>query len=188
MSLAKKCALIVLSGGLLASAALIDPAAAQSETITLRVPVQMKEMVATGVKVDCEIYGDDGVTNIAKKFNTEENLFEIVNGEFDQTVEMVLTPQKPGAFVGAKSYRCTIKVLANYANTYIGTHTTPEVGAPSSGEPIYKLARPDRFFRAAVTGQLAGTPFAGPKGLQQTPQAPVGTPKTIQAVPKAVKQ
>lgn len=173
--------------GLLVAVSLINPAASASESITLRVPVQMKEMVATGVKVDCEIFGDDGVTNVAKEFNTTDNLFQIVNGGFDQVVEVVLTPQKPGGFVGAKSYRCTIKVLPDYANTYIGTHATPEVGTPASGSPIWKLARSDRFFRAQVSGQLSGLAVGGAKNLQQIPQAPIG-PKTIQVVPKALKR
>lgn len=174
--------------GLVASVSLAVPPASASESITLRVPVQMKEMVATGVKVDCEIFGDNSVANLAKKFNTADHLFQIVDGEFDQVVEVVLTPEKPGGFVGAKSYRCAIKVLPDYTNTYHATHATPEVGSPGSGAPIFKLARPDRFFRAAVTGQLAGTPLAGAKDLQQTPKPPVGNPKTIQVAPKTLKQ
>lgn len=182
----KKSSMLLVAIGLSAASAIHGRPAFAAESITLKVPVQMKEMVATGVKVDCEIFGEDGVTNVAKKFNTTDNLFRIVNGEFDQVVELILTPQKPGGFIGAKSYQCTIKVLPDYANTYIGTHATPVIGTPAPGAPIYRLARPDRFFRAEVSGQLSGIPFAGAKDLLQKPQGPVG-PKPVQ-VPKGLKQ
>jgi hypothetical protein len=120
-----------------------------------------------------------------KDAKTDEYVFQMPNGEFDQVVEVVLTPQGSGGFVLAKSYSCKILVIPE--NTYIGFQT-PVVGTPASGTPIWKLARPDRFFRAQVSGQLEGTiGVGGPKGLQQVPQPPAD-PKTEQIVPKAFKQ
>jgi hypothetical protein len=181
MHLSARSVLSSLFGGLIASAAMIAPAASAPETITLKVPVQMKEMLATAVKVECRIFGADGAT-LSKEFKTNESVFQMPNGEFDQVVEVVLTPQGSGGFALAKSYSCKILVIPE--NTYIGFQT-PVVGTPASGTPIWKLARPDKFFRAQVTGQLEGTiGVGGPKGFQHVPQPPAD-PKTEQIVPKA---
>ncbi len=155
-----------LAAGVLGLAVLSGPLAADHhEVMKLRVPVQLKKMLAEKVKVMCQITSGAGPGNVLASKHSE--YLDIINGDFDQVVEMVMSPSLPEwTFANAKSYECQFQLKAKDA-----------VGAPSQGKPpskdLYRLARPDAFFRQnfweQVGGKLGPDAFTGAKDLKALP-------------------
>lgn len=139
------------------------PAVADN-AIKLRVPVQLKKMVATTAQLHCWVY-DGGGTSLG---GADSDLLTFPNGNFDQAVEVTVTPNQNTTFSGAKSYGCALTV-------YCGGRTNPKVGTPPADQPC-RLAKPDEFFRIEVSGSLtedAGNfvgGIAGPKDLAVEPK------------------
>ena len=70
------------------------------ETIKLRVPVKLKKMLAEQVAVACSIRS----RNLQKLGgSTSSGWRNIVNGEFDQVVEVAVTPLEGKTFADAKT-------------------------------------------------------------------------------------
>ena len=139
----------VMSIALAAALGLAPPAGPlAAEPVTLRVPVQLKKMVAEKAKVSCSL-GHDG------KYVGGNKTFDIVNGEFDQVIEIVITPVVGMTFVGTDQYSCTLLV---------GAGAVPQQATPSgNNDPkLYYLAKPDQFFRAQTTGRLDGVGVVNP--------------------------
>lgn len=155
-----------MAAGILGLAVLSAPSAADHhEVIKLRVPVQLKKMLADKVKVMCQITSGQGPGNVLASKHSE--YLDIINGDFDQVVEMVMSPSLPeSTFANATSYDCQFYLKAKDA-----------VGPPSPGKPpskdLYRLARPDAFFRQSfvekVGGKLGPGAFIGAKDLKALP-------------------
>lgn len=149
--------------GTLGLALLAGPSAAQNqEAIKLRVPVQLKNMLATEVSVDCFI--DHGNLVVGQK---KSEPHPIVNGVFDQVIELVVTPSPGKTFAGADAYSCHLWV----------NKQAPRKGTPASNnDPArYTLAKPDEFFRIVSHGPLDGggkvvDGIVGPKDLTIGPK------------------
>ena len=159
-----RCFLKWLVAGALGVAVSIGAAVAGSnESITLRVPVKLKKMIAASTLVQCTIYDDSS--------NTLGSLYsqpvDIVNGELDQVFELDLVPHPEKTFAAARSYVCTLQLLGG-----VGPQP-PHQGTPPDPKP-YLLARPDEFFQNKVSGPLDGGTFvdgiAGPKDLAVPPK------------------
>lgn len=141
----------------------LGPAVADNpQSITLRVPVKLKKMLpeAETVTVKC-VLENDGQFSEPRK---------IVNGEFDQVIEMVFTAKAGETFAEAKSYFCLL--LINHGSSFTNA---PQVGTPPHpSRPLHLLARPDEFFQDKVTGPLDGGTFVdgivGPKDLAVPPK------------------
>ena len=136
------------------------------ETIRLRVPVKLKKMLAEQVSVVCSIRSGN-MQQLGG--STPSGWRNIVNGEFDQVVEVAVTPLEGKTFAEAKNYRCTLSLKASENS----------MGAPAQGTPPYYylpyLAKPDEFFRAEITGPLDGggkvvDGIVGPKDLTVQPK------------------
>ncbi len=144
--------------------ALAAPAPAQGasspEAITLKVPVQLKDMVGPTAVVDCKVYGNDLNTELGSGRWTNVDL----DGQFDGIVEIIVNPTVGSYFNGiVKSYQCSLEV-SGQPNDYHGALAPPTQG--TGGRPLAYLARPDRFFRVEVSGTLSGA-VSGPGALQQ---------------------
>jgi len=133
--------------GYAASMVFNDPATAQQQQqdVMLRVPLQLKKMIATGARLTCGLHANDAgagtpVVQVSKDV-------DIAGGEFDQIVE-ISVPVSPG-IVPVKSYRCEFKVRGDP-----GHFVTPIKGQPLSTQ-LYRLARPDAFFRQEVSGPVS---------------------------------
>ena len=130
--------LILLAG---AVGSLPEGALAAEESITLRVPVQLKSMMQNRFKLTCRIMAANAVVGVA---NTDR---EIVNGTFDGTIELVITPSHTNRvhWPNADRYRCFI---------YVGLGSIPRRGTSLPGFPKEQLGRPDEFFRVDMTYPL----------------------------------
>jgi hypothetical protein len=140
---------IVLAGAF-GLALLAGPLAAQShDTIKLRVPVQLKSMLAATMSVTCSILR--GSETLGTRWG---GVHDIVNGEFDQVVEVEVQALGGQSFLGADGYSCDLKVTSIAG----GLGVTPEQGTPTgkADYSIYKLAKPDAFFRVHAQGPLHG--------------------------------
>lgn len=154
----------LLLAGALGLGMLAGPAAADAP-IKLRVPVKLTKMLAQQVTVGCSIRGP----NQEQLGGTESSGWrDIVNGEFDQIIEMTVPPLQGKTFAEAKSYRCSFGLRMSPTS-----QGAPKLGTPPSAYLPY-LAKPNAFFRAEVTGPLDGGTFvdgiAGPKDLTIGPQ------------------
>jgi hypothetical protein len=140
--------------GALGFALLAGPLDAQDYgTITLRVPVQLKKMLAEQVQVSCRVYktGDPGLRG-----EGTSGPLNIVNGEFNEVIEVRVTPTSAEGFRDADHYYC---------NLYL-PNVEPHQGTPPSGD-IKLLAKPDEFFRAKTNGKVGvGGPKGGPKDFK----------------------
>ena len=142
-------------------ALLAGPAAAQSyDSITLRVPVKLKSMLAATVSVTCRILR--GTEELGAHWG---GAHKIVNGDFDQTVEVEVKALGGQSFQGADGYSCDLKVTSVEG----GQGFTPYQGTPADNKPQLKwLARPDAFFRVKTEHTLDGLKVGvgGPKDLK----------------------
>jgi hypothetical protein len=141
--------------GAVGLALLAGPLAAQSQdTIKLRVPVQLKSMLAATMSVTCSIL--HGTETLGTKWS---GIYDIVNGEFDQVVEVDVPALGGQSFLGADGYSCDLKVTSIPG----GLGVTPEQGTPTGKADynIYKLAKPDAFFRVHAQGPLHGGKIVG---------------------------
>jgi hypothetical protein len=131
-------------------ALLAGPSAAQDyDAIKLRVPVQLKSMLAATVSVTCSILR--GTESVGTKWS---GAHDIANGEFDQVIEIDVKALGGQSFVGADGYSCDLKVTKSPG----GQGFTPHQGTPSGKADfsIYTLAKPDAFFRVHAQGPLHG--------------------------------
>lgn len=136
--------------GALGLALLTGPSAAQNnDSIKLRVPVQLKSMLAATASVTCGILR--GKEELGAKWS---GAYNIVNGEFNQVIEVEVPALGGQSFLGADGYSCDLKVTHSAG----GQGFTPERGTPSNkGDfSIYRLAKPDAFFRVHAQGPLKG--------------------------------
>lgn len=133
-------------------------------SVRLRVPVKLSKMMpeAQRVSVHCSVSGD------ARRGSSRSAIRTIVNGEFDQVIEVVVTPSAGQTLIGAKSYICRLEIYGPG-----GAMGNPSQGTPPSGH-IHKLARPDAFFRSVAAGSLTGGTvndgIVGPSGLAVPPR------------------
>jgi hypothetical protein len=130
---------------------LAGPSAAQShDTIKLRVPVQLKSMLAATMSVTCSILRGSEV--LGTRWG---GVYDIVNGEFGQVIEVEVQALGGQSFLGADGYSCDLKVTSIAG----GLGVTPEQGTPTGKADynIYKLAKPDAFFRVHAQGPLHGS-------------------------------
>lgn len=137
----------------LAVAVPIGPAAADNyKSITLRVPVKVKNMVpeAERLRVQCSVSGVGG--GLGAVHSAPHN---IVNGEFDQIIEVVVTPYDGKNFLEAKTFVCRLEIGKSD-----GAWNAPRKETPTSNDlyDLYRLAKPNEFFQAIVNGPLAGGP------------------------------
>lgn len=79
----------------------------------------------------------------------------IVNGEFDQIIEVVVTPYDGKNFVEAQTFVCRLEIGKSN-----GAWGAPRKEIPASNDlyDLYRLAKPNEFFQAIVNGPLAGGP------------------------------
>ena len=157
--------LSILAAAATLTVATIGPAASQSgQSITLRVPVELKEMVALGARVSCGIYTQGHDYSIG----TEIAEFAIPGGEFNEVLEIVVDPSPGLSFAGATSYRCILRVSTEAPPT---DPQNPYIGTPAAGySSAYLLARPDEFFQQVITGPISIVAIpAAPGGLQLAP-------------------
>ena len=146
-------------------------AAVANETITLRVPVQLKKMVADKVRVECIIFRDGNMSLSGHQAHNLSAWYDIVNGEFDQITEMAMIG---GSFVGTDQYRCQLRLPTGDP----GGHALAIQGNPSgNNDPkLPLLGKPDQFFRAETIGRLDGVGVVnpeiggGPKGFKDKKQ------------------
>lgn len=148
------------------AAAMTGPAASQSgQTITLRVPVELKEMVALGAVVWCGIYRDASPYTIGEKTHS----FPIPSGEFNEVLEVAVDPHPGLSFEQAVTYRCRLRV-ANEPSPALSDSEEPYVGTPGGSWEVYRIAKPDEFFQSEVTGPISGVALPpGPGQLQVAP-------------------
>jgi hypothetical protein len=156
---------IVALAGALGLVLLAGPAAAQNyDSITLRVPVQLKSMLAATVSVTCRIFR--GTDELGAQWG---GAHKIVNGEFDQIVEVEVKALGGQSFLGADRYSCDLKLTSGEGSQGF----TPYQGTPANNKPQLKwLARPDAFFRVKTEHTLDGLKFGvgGPKDLKSQKQ------------------
>ena len=135
--------------GALGLALLTGPSAAQNnDSIKLRVPVQLKSMLAATVSVTCGILR--GKEELGAKWS---GAYNIVNGEFNQVIEVEVPALGGQSFLGADGYSCDLKVTSVEG----GQGFTPFQGTPANNKPQLKwLAKPDAFFRVHAQGPLQG--------------------------------
>jgi hypothetical protein len=142
-------------------ALLAGPAVGQNaDAIKLRVPVQLKSMLAATVSVTCRIFR--GTDELGAQWG---GAHKIVNGEFNEVVEVEVKALGGQSFLGADGYRCDLKLTSVEG----GQGFTPYQGTPSGNEPQLKwLARPDAFFRVKTEHTLDGLKagVGGPKDLK----------------------
>ncbi|HEY1243523.1 MAG TPA: hypothetical protein VGF29_01700 [Hyphomicrobiaceae bacterium] len=149
-----RCVLQYVAGGL-GLAVLAGPLAAQNQdTIKLHVPVQLKSMLAATMSVTCSIL--HGTETLGTKWS---GIYDIVNGEFDQVIEVDVHALGGQSFLGADGYSCDLKVTQSPG----GLGVTPQQGTPSGKADfgIYKLAKPNAFFRVHAQGPLHGGKIVG---------------------------
>lgn len=147
--------------GAVGLALLSGPSAAQNyDSIKLRVPVQLKSMLAATVSVTCKILR--GNEELGAKWSGAHN---IVNGEFNQVIEVEVPALGGQSFLGADGYSCDLKVTSVEG----GQGFTPYQGTPANNKPQLKwLARPDAFFRVKTEHTLDSLKVGvgGPKDLK----------------------
>jgi hypothetical protein len=149
-----------------ASVATIGPAVSQSgQTITLRVPVELKEMTALGAIVWCGIYRDGSPYTIGETTHS----FPIPFGEFNEELELAVDPHPGLSFAQAVTYRCRLRV-ANEPSPALSDAEEPYVGTPAGSWDVYRIAKPDEFFQSEITGPISGVALPpGPGQLQVAP-------------------
>jgi hypothetical protein len=130
--------------------------AADSPTsITLRVPVQLKKMLAEQVGVFClvRVKGEPAPRGSAKSAPRK-----IVNGEFNEVIEVRVTPASGKDFNGVDQYACYF---------HLDDGKSPYQGTPPVGN-IKVLAKPDEFYRRETVHDLEGgkVGVGGPKDLK----------------------
>jgi len=148
------------------SVATIGPAVSQSgQSITLRVPVELKEMVALGAVVRCSIFRDGLQYSIGGAVHS----FPIPYGEFNEVVEITVDPNPGTSFAEASYYRCFLHVATEPTPAWSDSEE-PFVGPPVNDSSMYLIARPDEFFQSEVTGPISGVSLPpGPGQLQVAP-------------------
>ncbi len=114
--------------------------------VRLRVPVKLTKMMpdAERVSVHCVVSGDSG------SGASRSAIFAIANGEFDKVIELTVAPDAGESLIEAKHYVCRLELHKH--GSMIGN---PSQGTPPSNQ-LYKLARPDAYFKAVVAGSLDG--------------------------------
>jgi hypothetical protein len=140
--------------------ALLGGPAAANETITLRVPVQLKKMLADKVRVECIIFRGGNQSLTGHQAHNVSAWYDIANGEFDQIIEMAMTAGSGNTLVGTDQYRCQLQLPTGNP----GGHTLAIQGTPSgNNDPkLPLLAKPDQFFRAQAIGRLDGVGVINP--------------------------
>ncbi len=153
----------------IASALMIEPALSQDQTVTIRVPVQLKKMYPDleNISVGCELLNasQQPIQLDALPTPWAYAFAPVADGAFDGIVEVSidLTNEQ---FAAAKTYTCRLHV-------FFGQYPTDLVKSASAAGPdpmpaAKYQARPDEFFLTEITGQLSGIPVpAG--GLQLAP-------------------
>src|SRR5262245_37733114 len=153
-----KGALIALAGAL-GLALLGGPTTGQAaESVTLRVPVKLKKMVAEQARVTCQIWPQGEVGQGYAKASSASEWFSILNGEFDRVIEMIMTSAETH-LAGTDQYVCKLELPGGQV-----TGTIPTQGTPS-GPDDHKLpflAKPDQFFRGIAKGRLDGVGVVNP--------------------------
>jgi hypothetical protein len=164
MHLFKTSAFRLLSGALISLVVLANPAVSQSETITLRVPVQLKNILpeAKAAQVWCRVRDAEG-KDLAGPLNKGTPLTgDSLNEVFE--VKLELSAEK---FALAKTYHCYLALGPAYGHGVVKSKGM----APDPTPEIQYQGRPDEFFRSEVSGPI-GSAVAQPavKGLQLAPK------------------
>jgi hypothetical protein len=146
--------------GVVGLALLVGPAVAQSgESVTLRVPVKLKKMVAEQARITCQIWPQGHGSQGYAKASSASEWFNIPNGDFDQVIEMIMTSSPGKHFAGTDQYVCRLELPGG-----LTTGTIPSQGTPSgpNDHKLAYLAKPDQFFRAQAKGRLDGMGVVNP--------------------------
>jgi hypothetical protein len=119
-------------------------AARTQGAVRLRVPVKLTRMLpeAQRVSVHCFVSGDGG------SGSARSSMRPVVDGEFDQVIDIVVAPNAGETLIGAKSYGCRLEIHGPG-----GAVGNPSQGTPPSNQ-LFKLARPNAYFKAVVAGSL----------------------------------
>lgn len=169
----------------LALALLVGPLAAQnsdaperSKELKLRVPVQIKKGMMKTVRVDCAILRGGALVAGHKKSEWQD----VKNGEFNQVIELAMTPSPGKTIVGTDNYSCHLEISGP------GPMSNGSQGTPSGPEDsqLWRLARPDQFFRNYVQASLESGKVDGGTvdGGKKTVDGVVG-PKDLTIGPKS---
>jgi len=139
----------LLAIGLAVAVPVTQAVAENYKSIKLRVPVKLKNMVADAesVRVFCSVSGLG---------NARSEPRNIVNGEFDQVIEVVVTPHDGKNFLEAKTYNCHLEIGKSG-----GAWGSPSKDTPTSEDAynLYRLAKPNEFFQNVINGPLDGAKF-----------------------------
>ena len=156
--------LSILAAATTLTVAMIGPAASQSgQSITLHVPVELKEMTALGAVVRCSIHVSQ------YPIGATEHSFPIPNGDFNEVLEIVVDPSPGLSFVDASYYLCRLRVAAEPSPAWSESEE-PYVGTPGGSWEVHRIARPDEFFEIEITGPISAVALPpGPGQLQIAP-------------------
>jgi hypothetical protein len=156
--------------GAVGIALLAGPVAGQDSSgeLTLRVPVKLKNMIAKKARVDCVITRGEALTP-----HTRSEWKDIVNGEFDQVIDLVMKASLGKSFRETDKYICRLELpggTLGISNGYQGTPSGPD------DPQLPNMAKPDQFFRNVSTGALVPSKevvdgIVGPKDLTIGPKS-----------------
>jgi hypothetical protein len=154
-----------LFGCFLAAGVLIHSPAI-SETVTVRVPVKLKNILpeAKAAQVWCRLRDAEG-KDVAGPSNKGKPL---TGDSLDEVFEVTLD-LPADKFALAKSYHCYLALGPAYGHSIVRSKGM----APDPTPEVQYQGRPDEFFRSEVSGPI-GNPVAQPavktKGLQVGPK------------------
>lgn len=126
-------------------------AAAQGQTVILRVPVEVSKMyrTVTGMEVRCSILDAGG--QVINSSGHLEDVKGLVNGALSHVFEIVMELSESEA-LAAKKYECDLLVGWGYG---LEPALSSSTSGPDPDEQFpQRQARPDEFFRKKVSGDL----------------------------------
>jgi hypothetical protein len=126
-------------------------AASQGQTITLRVPVEVSKIYENvyGMEVRCSIL--DASDHVIKNSGYLEDVEGLVNGALSHVFEIVIELSDEEA-LAAKKYKCDLLIGWGYGLEPVQSSGTN--GPDPNEEFPQRQARPDKFFRKEVSGDL----------------------------------
>lgn len=113
----------------------------EAQKVTLHVPVELKDMLATSARVNCHVVTKDG-TDVGG-YAVEHN---ISGGELTRSFDMVIGPRPGRSFVDATGYKCWL---------WLSDPSTPHYSKPTTINPKdFLRPKPRTLFVPVVEGDF----------------------------------